>query len=183
MLSSPAFVFRGIVASLAAAAAMLPGIAMAAEPPCLTPTEFTALATYALPSIITGTVQRCDATLPVDAFLKTDGARLAARYGPASDAAWPAAKVAFLKLTGGGDQGSGSLIHGLSDNAMQQIVDTAIAAKIGDALPTERCGTANQLIRLLAPLPPESTAGVIALAVGLGTKSGRKIGPFAVCPA
>ncbi len=176
-------VFRALASSMAVATAMLPGLAMAAEPPCLSPVEFTALATYALPSVITGTIQRCDATLPPDAFLKTDGTRLAARYAPASDAAWPTAKAAFLKLTGGNDQGGGSLVHGLSDNALQQIVDTAIAAKIGDALPAERCGTANRLIQLLAPLPPESTAGVIALAVGLGTKSGRKIGPFTVCPS
>jgi len=168
--------------AIAAAVAMLPGLASAAEQPCLTAPEFTALATYALPSVITGTVQRCAPTLPSDAFLATDGAGLAARYAGAKDAAWPAAKAAFLKLAGA-NPGGGGLMKGLSENSMQQIVDTAIAAKITDALPAERCGTVNRLVQLLSPLPPESTAGVIALAVGLGTRSGRKLGPIAVCPA
>jgi len=165
----------------AAAAAMLPGLAAAAEPTCLTAPEFTALATYSLPSVITGTVQRCSPMLPSDAFLPTQGAGLAMRYAGAKDAAWPAAKAAFLKLTGA-NLGSG-LMKGMSETSMQEIVDTAIAAKVTDALPAERCGTVNRLVQLLAPLPPESTAGVIALAVGLGTSSGRKIGPIKVCPA
>ena len=161
---------------------ILPGVASAAEPPCLTAPEFTALATYALPSVIMGTVQRCAPTLPGDAFLTTDGAALAARYGEAKEAAWPAAKAAFLKLAGA-NLGGGGLMKGLSENSMQQIVDTAIAAKVTDALPVERCAAVNHLVQLLSPLPPESTAGIIALAVGLGTRSGRKIGPIAVCPA
>ncbi len=174
---------KATIAAIGAVASMLPGLAAAAEPPCLTASEFTALATYSLPSVITGTAQRCDATLPPDAFLKTDGAGLAARYGDAKEAAWPGAKAAFLKLAGQNDAGAGNIVKGLSDPAMQQIVDTAIAAKVADALPVDRCDTVNQLLKLLAPLPPESTAGVIALAVGLGTKSGRKLGPIAVCPA
>ena len=168
--------------AIAAVAAMLPGLASAAEPPCLTAPEFTALATYSLPSVITGTVHRCAPTLPSDAFLPTEGAGLAARYAESRETAWPAAKAAFLKLAGS-SLGSGGLMKGLSDNSMQEIVDTAIAAKVTDALPAERCGTVNRLVQLLAPLPPESTAGVIALAVGLGTRSGRKIGPITVCPA
>ena len=175
--------YKAPLTGLLGAALMLPGMAAAAEPPCLTASEFTSLATYALPSVITGTVQRCDAALAPGAFLKTDGAGLAIRYGAAKEAAWPGAKAAFLKLAGGNDPGAGNLVKGLPDPSMQQIVDTAIAAKVADALPVERCGTVNQLLQLLAPLPPESTAGVIALAVGLGTKSGRKIGPIAVCPA
>lgn len=174
---------RTQITAIVAAAAMLPGLAAAAEPPCLTASEFTALATYALPSVITGTAQRCNASLPPDAFLKTDGAGLAARYGVSKEAAWPGAKAAFLKLAAGNDPGAGNLVKGLSDPSMQEIVDTAIAAKVADALPVDRCSTVSHLVKLLAPLPPESTAGVIALAVGLGTKSGRKLGPIAVCPA
>lgn len=174
---------RAHTLAAAAAAAMLPGLAAAAEPPCLTAGEFTSLATYALPSVITGAAQRCTAALSPDAFLKTDGAGLAAHYGASKEAAWPGAKAAFLKIAGGNDAGAGNLVKGLSDSSMQQIVDTAIAAKVADALPVEHCGTVSHLLQLLAPLPPESTAGVIALAVGLGTKSGRKIGPIAVCPA
>ncbi len=92
---------RQFIALAAAALTALPGIAAAAEPPCLTPAEFTALSSYALPSIITGTTQRCAATLPADAWLRRNGGQLAARYAAAKPAAWPGAKAAFLKLSAG----------------------------------------------------------------------------------
>ena len=64
----------------AVALAALPIAAQAAEPPCLTPSEFTALSNYALPSVINGTSERCATVLPGDAWLKRNGAQLAARY-------------------------------------------------------------------------------------------------------
>ena len=53
---------RATLKAAALALAMVPGLAQAAEPPCLSPREFAALANYALPSVITGTASRCAAT-------------------------------------------------------------------------------------------------------------------------
>ncbi|HMO67291.1 MAG TPA: hypothetical protein PKE25_01270 [Novosphingobium sp.] len=166
------------------ALAMLPGMARAAEPPCLSAGEFTALAGYALPSVIGGTVQRCAATLPADAFLQRNGSELAQRYAVNRGANWPQAKAVFLKLGGSGNAEAARAIRSLPDQTLQAMLDGLIEGMVGQNLPAERCTTVDRVIRLLSPLPPESTAELIALAAGLGAKSGKaKVGAFSLCAA
>lgn len=174
---------RTLALAASATIALLPGVAQAAEPTCLTPLEFTALATYALPSVITGTAQRCAATLPADAFLTIQGPVIATRYSASKPTAWPGAKAAFLKLTGGDRPEAADMLRSLPDPQLQQIADAAIAGKMSASVPVERCGAINRLLRLLSPLPPESTAEVIVLAAGLGAAVGQtRIGRIAICP-
>lgn len=162
-----------------------PVAAAAAEPPCLTPAEFTALSSYALPSIITGTAQRCAASLPPGAWLNQNGDRLASRYALGRTEVWPAAKAAFVKLSssaGGSD--AASFIQALPDATQQQMLDALISGMVVQQLPPSRCGVVDQMVRVLSPLPPGNTAELIALAVGIGAKSGRaKIGMLSICPA
>ncbi|MDE2405525.1 MAG: hypothetical protein KGM17_12735 [Sphingomonadales bacterium] len=174
------------ILALAASAALIvmPGMARAAEAPCLTPMEFTALATYALPSVVTGTAQRCTPALPRQSFLATQGPALAQRYAASKPAAWPGAKAAFLKLAGGSTGEAASVLRSLPDPQLQQLADAAIAAKLGDTVPVDRCGSIDRLLKLLSPLPSETTAEVVMLAVGLGAAAGQaRIGRISVCPA
>lgn len=172
---------RRTIAGLAMALAALPGVAQAAEPPCLTVAEFTALASYGLPSIITGATQRCAATLPANAWLPRNGAQLSARYASAK----PGAKAAFMKLGGNnGGKDAVDAFKSLPDQTLQLMVDGLIEGMIGQQLPTARCSTIDRVVRLLSPLPPENTAELIALVAGLGVKSGQaKTGKFSLCPA
>jgi hypothetical protein len=162
-----------------------PVAGQAAGQPCLTSAEFTALSNYALPSIITGTTQRCAASLPADAWLRRNGNQLAARYAAAKPAAWPAAKSAFLKLGGNGaNNETAGLIRSLPDNSQQQMADLFIAGLVSQRLPIDRCGVIDRLVRLLAPLPQENTAELIALAAGLAAKTGRaRLGDLRICSA
>ena len=161
-----------------------PGVAQAAEPPCLTAREFTALSSYALPSIITGTAQRCSAALGPNAFLKRSGNALAARYAADRSAAWPGAKTAFLKLSGGGGSDAVDIFRNLPDHKLQPMVDTLVEGLVAQQVPTERCQAIDSMVRLLSPLPPQNTAELIALAVGLGSRSGGgKLGRIAICAA
>jgi hypothetical protein len=165
--------------------ALAPVAAQAAEPPCVTPAEFTALSTYALPSIISGTAQRCATALPADAWLRHNGVQLAARYSVAKPAAWPIAKAAFFKISGNTANVDGaSLLKSLPDSSLQPMLDALISGVIGQHLPAERCSIIDRLVQLLAPLPPENTAEIIAIAAGLGAKTGRaKLGSFSMCHA
>lgn len=175
---------RRMIASLAVALATLPGMAQAAEPPCLTATEFTALASYALPSVITGATQRCAATLPSNAWLVRNGSQLSARYAAGKSAAWPGAKAAFMKTGSSGGAEANNLIKTLPDTTLQAMLDGLVEGMIGQQLPTTRCVAVDRVVRLLAPLPPENTAELIALAAGLGAKTGgAKAGGFRLCPA
>jgi hypothetical protein len=173
--------FTAIAAALLLAA---PGMAQAAEPPCLTAREFASLAGYTLPSIITGTTQRCASTLSPDAYLRRSGGDLSTRYAARKASDWPGAKSAFLKLSASGNADANKLIGGMPDASLQQMLDGMMAGMIGQQIPLERCGTIDNLIRLLAPLPPQNTAELIAVAVGLTSKSGRtKVGPINLCQA
>ncbi|MBW8783148.1 MAG: hypothetical protein JF593_00665 [Novosphingobium sp.] len=175
---------RLLITLAATAVAALPALTQAAEPPCLTTTEFTSLATYALPSLISGVGQRCATTLPTSAFLRHDGPQLASRYAAARPGAWPAAKAALIKLAPASKEDIAGAIRSMPDDALQQIADTMITSAISDKIPTDRCASIDRAVQLLAPLPPENTAGLIALAIGLEARSGHgKLGKLSVCSA
>ena len=76
------------------------------------------------------------------------------------------------------------LLKSLPDSALQPMVDALISGMVSQRLPTERCSSVDRLVRLLSPLPPESTAELIGIAAGLGAKTGQaKVGTLAICPA
>lgn len=172
---------RKLVQLLGIALIAAPGIAQAAEPPCLTAREFTALSTYALPSIITGATERCTAALGPEAFLKRSGGALASRYAAARPGAWPGAKVAFLKLSG---SDAANLFRNIPDDKLQPMADALVEGMIAQHIPMARCRTIDAFVRLVAPLPPQNTAELIALTVGLGSQAGgAKLGRLAICAA
>jgi hypothetical protein len=175
---------RRFTAFAAALLAAMPAIAQAAEPPCLSPAEFTSLADYALPSIISGTSQRCSSTLAPNAYLRRNGAQLIERYAERRPAVWPAAKAAFLKLSATTNADADTVIRSMPDASLQQMLDGLLTGMVAQQVPLDRCGTIDQLIGLLAPLPPQNTAELIALAVGLGAKTGHaKLGAISICAA
>lgn len=175
---------RITVTALAAAMLASPGVASAAEPPCLTPAEFTSLSTYALPSVIRGTAQRCAAVLPGNAYLRQGGERLATRYTANKNQSWPGAKAAFLKLGTGMNPQAADLFKSMSDETLKPMVDSLVTGMVGQQLPTDRCSAIDRLLRLLAPLPAAHTAELIGLAAGLGSKTGKaRIGQFSICNA
>lgn len=142
---------------LAAAAALLaaPQVARAAEPACLTAREFTALSTYALPSVIDGTTR-----------------------------AWPEARAAFLKLSAARDAGAARLFTAMPDDALQQVADAALAGIVSGQVKPASCSSIDRVVALLSPLPAENTAELIALAAGLGAKTGEaRLGTIALCKA
>ena len=170
-------------ALIAICLAALPGVARAAEPPCLTGAEFASLAGYSLPSVISGTTQRCSASLGADAYLKRNGTQLAARYAERKAANWPGAKAAFMKLSATKNEDANKLLSSMPDPSLQQMIDAVMEGMVSQQIKPERCGAIDNVVRLLAPLPPANTAELIALAVGLGTKSGQgKVGSITLCP-
>ena len=177
-------VLNRTLALVMAAALPVPAMAAAAEPPCLTAQEFTAVSTFALPGVIRGAAQRCAPVLPSDAFLRTQSEPLAKRYAAGRDRAWPQAKAAFLKLGGGMDPQAASLFKTMPDESLKPFVEGAVSAMVGQQLPTERCSAVDRLVMLLSPLPAESTAEVIGLAAGLGAQSSRaRLGKLTICKA
>lgn len=175
---------RRLIATAAAFLVTAPGVAQAAETPCLTSAEFTSLASYTLPSIITGTAQRCGPTLGPGAFLRSEGKGLAARYAGQKAKSWPGARAAFLKLSSSDTSDTGKMFRDMADAPLKNILDAMMEGMVSQQIPVERCGTIDRFVRLLAPLPPENTAELIALAVGLGAKGSKPhVGKLNICEA
>ncbi|MCZ8170213.1 MAG: hypothetical protein ACK442_05660 [Novosphingobium sp.] len=162
----------------------IPALAQAQQPPCLTAQEFTAVSTFALPGVIRGAAQRCQAVLPQQAFLRSQSENLAQRYSRGRDKAWPEAKAAFIKIGGGTDPQAANLFRSMPDDTLKPFVEGAVSTMVSQQLPTDRCSAVDRLVMLLSPLPPESTAEVIGLAAGLGARGGQaKVGKLAICKA
>ncbi|WP_423142526.1 hypothetical protein ACOYW6_04015 [Parablastomonas sp. CN1-191] len=167
---------------LATVLTLVPVTAQAAEPPCLAPAEFSAVSSYALPSLIRGAISRCGPSLPSTAFLRTSGEALARKYDAGRIAAWPTAKAAFLKVgTIMNPQVSG-LFGAMPDSALRPMVDGSMVNMVGQRLPIDRCTSLDRAIELVAPLPAANAAKLVGIAAGLWAGDGRaRLGQFSVC--
>jgi hypothetical protein len=172
---------RVLIPFAAAAFACQPVVAQAQDAACLSPKQAASLASYALPSVISGTTKRCATTLPGNSFLKTSGETLAKRYATRKTENWPAAKAAFLTMSSGKDDASKVLAQ-LPDDSLREMIDVILEGMIAQEIPLGECGKIDNFVRLLAPLPPENTAELVALTVSLATdKQPAKPGKLAIC--
>ncbi|WP_255406179.1 hypothetical protein [Novosphingobium sp. CF614] len=161
--------------------AIAPGITWAAEPVCLTRTEATSLIAYALPQAISGTAKRCSAALPADAFLRRHGGELAARYAGQKDKYWPQAKPAFMKTLGANGGDASGLSRNLPDDSMRQLADVFVEGFVSQRIALKSCDKLDLAIDLLSPLPPENTAGLIALTMEVASNAEPKVGHITLC--
>jgi len=159
--------------------AMTPGIAAAAEPVCITKKEATALIAYALPQAINGTAKRCASALPANAFLRREGPQLAARYAGQKDRYWPQARPAFMKTLGA--DGSADMVRKLPDETVRQLADVFVEGFVSQRIALKSCSKLDLAIDLLSPLPPENTAGLIALTLDLAGAADPKLGKVTLC--
>lgn len=181
-----------IATALAASfSAAVPGIASAAQPVCLSKAEARSLLTYSLPQVISGTSKRCHSVLPADSYLRRHGSELAARYGAQKARYWPDAKAAFLKISAAKDPQLAQFTRNLPDESMQPLVDIAVEGMVSQNIRPESCEEIDLALDLLSPLPPENTAGLIALFIEIGAETGHHaaritdkpatLGGFAIC--
>lgn len=176
---------RRLLTGLALLLAPVP-VAAQTEGVCLTSSEFSSLATYGLPSIIKGVSERCGPSLGAAGWLPRNGAQLAARYAQSKPAAWPAAKAAVFKMLSSSSGGKDKLapFRSMTDAQLQPIADGLIEGMMSQQVPVDRCATIDRAISLLAPLPPQNTAELIAIAAGLASgSSGGLARKLKLCPA
>lgn len=144
---------RGLFALAGAVLAVaLPAQASAA---CLTNREAESIALVAMPDLIRQTGQVCASVLPAASLVRRSSSPLLARYDAAADAAWPAAKLAVVKLS---DPAMEMLLQ--SDYARPMLTALLVPLLVG-RIATGDCGTIDRLVTLLEPLPPRNTAGIV----------------------
>ena len=172
-------------ALLAAAVAMpAQAAAQAAEAQCLAPAEVRALATFAMPSVLTGLIDRCSPEVGASGFMTTQGRDLVASYAVHKESAWPTARKAFFRLAGSKSDSSEAtdLMAKMPDAALQPFVEGMIGGMIGSKLKPGQCAIADKMMRLLAPLPPENTSELLGTILELA-EGDKKSGPggLAIC--
>lgn len=167
---------RAAAATLALGALLSAQAAQAATPPCLESAEVNAMVTYALPAVMDSAMTFCAPHLAPQGFFAREGQGLVQRYAQAKPGAWPRAKAALLKLAQTDKDPTIAQMARLPDKALQPFADGMLGQIVTEGLKPETCGPLEQMTRLLAPLPPENTAGLFTLIIRMVETPSRKPG-------
>jgi hypothetical protein len=152
-----------LIAALLAAAP-----AEQAQRPCLTEAQVEDLALFALPPLLEAAATACASALPADAYLPNGGRALARTLAAGSSTRWAGASATLSTMakdkfpTGLSESTARGLVHDLALGGLK--------AKGGQ----EQCGRIDRAAGLLSPLPPRNLAGLVVLAIEIGSDSGGK---------
>jgi hypothetical protein len=154
----------------AAALAVQPQIA-AAQANCIAEEEVSAMAIYAVPSVVQAMKLRCSGVLSDNGFLARDADSMARRYSALQARSWPQAKAGLLKIVTSGANVEGAqtiaLVAGLPDENVRPLVDALIVQEVSARIPAESCGNAERLVQAIAPIEPQQAGSLIAAIAGL----------------
>jgi hypothetical protein len=164
----------------AAALAVMPGIAAAQD--CLTESEISAMAVYAMPGLVQGVKLRCAGHLAADGFVTRGGPALSARYVRLQPTVWPQAKSGLLKIAarkaakasgdpaakaGSGNADMMQMIASLPDTAVRPLVDALIVQEVAPEIDVKQCGKIELLMQALSGIDPAVAGTVLGLIAGL----------------
>jgi hypothetical protein len=174
-----------LFSSLAALAALGCGQSgMAQSVPCLSEQEVVSLVGFSLPTVVDSTIKTCQPRLSSQGYFGTQGAALVARFAANKPATWPSAKAAFIKLGASKDPATRDMIAKLPDSALQPFAEGIVAQLVASKIKPDRCAVIERGVSLVAPLPPQNTAELIAFVIVLADKAGAdKASKFPICPA
>ena len=133
---------------------------------------------YALPELLSGLRDKCRASLPPAAFLTTRSGEVEARYRAQSDVLWPHARAAFVKMIGDDDT-----LRRMPDSAVRPFLAAAFATAITDDIDAKDCPTADGVVEMLAPLPPQNLARLIGIILAADDRDSDPAGRsgFEIC--
>lgn len=166
----------------AAAVSLIQAQAAAAAVPCITEQEITGMMAFAMPSILQGVTDSCRPNLASTGFFATRGGSMIQRYSAQKDANWPLAKAAFIKFGSEKDPDAGKTIGALPDEALQPFVEAMMGEMIGSKIKPGECRNFERIAGLLEPLPPENTAALFGVIMGVVGDKSKGSGPN-ICPA
>jgi len=169
-----------ILAMTAAAMTLQPAIA-AAQQPCITEDEVSAMAIYSVPSLVQGVRLRCGSDLSSSGFLARRGDAMVARYSALQNGVWPRAKAGLLKVFSNraseGREGL-DMVARLPDQAVRPLIDALIVQEVSPKIAVKDCWKIERLIEVASPVDPEVAGTLLGVAVGLADPE-----QMPVCPA
>jgi hypothetical protein len=175
---------RAMALTLAAALAAGPVAAQSAGGlPCLDRPTARALVALVLPTIAEAAVRRC-AVSPDAPVIAREGSRLAARFQPQADAAWPAVRAWVLRSTAPDLESARRTVTAIEDGASARGLLTVFAAgPIADKIKPENCASIDAIVDPLTSLSPEQAAAVVAGLMQATVLNRKGPSKLQACPA
>lgn len=174
---------KGTIRTVVTALALIASTsAAAATTPCLTQPEATAVAAFAMPSLLEEVARTCRPHLAADGFLAIGGPAMIGRYAAGKDAAWPLAKAAFLKIGAQRDPGMARLASALPDSAVKPMVEGLIGKTAAQSIKPADCATVETVASLVDPLPSENATQLLGLLASLASDRISYLAAFKLCP-
>jgi hypothetical protein len=146
---------------------------------CITRAEISGMMAYAMPGLLTGIGDKCTQHVAKDGYLASSMDDVIRTYAGAQDANWPLARAAFVKFASKDGDSSARMMKALPDSALKPLVEAMMPAMIGEQIKADDCADIEELLRLLAPLPPENTAGLFGTIMALA--GGSRPSDIQVC--
>ena len=170
---------RGMTAWAAGAALIAAGPAQAQGMACVTPTEMEGLVTYFVPQVIDNVIESCSAHLPADSYVRNGLPSRAEELRGLSEAAWPSARSAFVKIGAGDSTDKAEEITEMPDDLLRPMLDIFLVEAIDLKLTPSSCGEVNDISQALAPLTGAQTAHLLAVTLSAAARGDKDV---ASCP-
>ncbi|MES2055484.1 MAG: hypothetical protein V4564_06090 [Pseudomonadota bacterium] len=169
----------GLTAAIALCAGMSATGVQAAETaakPCVTPQEASGLILFIAPEAFKAVGDVCATTLPAGALLRQTSGAFIEKYRAETDAAWPMAKAALVKISGD------DIKPALESDAFKPMMATMMAPIIAKDIKPKDCAQIDRIATLLAPLPPRNAAELVVTLIQLAGDK-KESSKLPVCPA
>ena len=149
--------------------------AQAAAPACITSSEIDGFVGYILPAVLDKVSVSCAAHVGNKGYMKTRLPALIEQLNGNRDAAWPAARSAFIKLGGSKDPKGVEAMTSLPDAALRPVVDQVFAEEFGQKVPPAACQDVEDVLAAIEPLPAENTVRVVSVVLGMAGRGDKSI--------
>lgn len=173
---------RGLLATVASCLALLATGAQAqtaTAEKCLTAEEVESVVLMLAPGAVRSLQGACAPKLYDDAYLRTKGDALVARFQAAAKDMGPVSDRAIARLAGPGAKTEGPL----TTMFLEAMIESAIQGA-DEKLTPEVCGKIDRAFLLFDPLPARNFSGIIELLVEFGMTNDKGKGeksPFTLC--
>lgn len=168
-----------MIAKMMMGAALLSGQPAQAPPaprPCVTHQQLADMTVIAAPYLIEGIGRRCQQHLEPGSFIRAEGPALVQRFRTEAPQRMPSAMTGFSRF-GGMD-----LPPEVTPEVMTALIRAGVEQQLLANVTSQTCRNANELVRALAPLPPENVGRMISSLLALVRPRSGDNGPN-VCPA
>ncbi|MBO0748847.1 MAG: hypothetical protein J2O44_00240 [Porphyrobacter sp.] len=172
-------------AAAALAALTISTTASAAMPrlPDMSGDEASALAVYAMPSIIAASRQTCASELSPNGFLAMQGPGLARRYATEQNAAWPLARSALLRVASTKAPDQAKTFASLPDKAVRPLADALIEQEVAAKIHPRSCRNIERMAEAISPLDPMDAGRVLGVMFDIASASDKLVASLESLPA